>query len=56
MREEALSENAKKVGIVVTDDAIILSGTVANRAEKVTLENLARSMAGKKKVYNRLSY
>lgn len=56
MADDQLSTNAKNVKIITNKRSITLTGPVANRAEKVKLENMARSMAGKKKVYNRLTY
>lgn len=56
MSENQLSTQAKNIQINTDQDAILLEGPVANREEKVRIENLARSMAGKKKVYNRLTY
>lgn len=56
MADNQLSTDAKNIKIITVNDAITLKGPVANRAEKVKIENFARSMAGKKKVYNRLTY
>lgn len=56
LADESLSPRARNIQIVEVPEAIILSGPVANRSEKVKVENYARSMAGKKKVYNRLKY
>ena len=56
MADNQLSTNAQNIKIVTVKDAIILEGPVASRAEKVKIENLTRAMAGKKKVYNRLTY
>lgn len=56
MADDQLSTSAKNVKIITNKRSITLTGPVANRAEKVKLENMARSMAGKKKVYNRLTY
>lgn len=56
MADDQLSTNAHNIKIVTVKDAITLQGPVANKAEKVKIENMARSMAGKKKVYNRLTY
>lgn len=56
MADDQLSTNAQNIKIVTVQDAITLTGPVANREEKVKIENYARTMAGKKKVYNRLTY
>ncbi|MFA6237863.1 MAG: BON domain-containing protein [Bacteriovorax sp.] len=56
MADDQLSTNAQNIKIVTVKDAITLQGPVASRAEKVKIENFARAMAGKKKVYNRLTY
>lgn len=56
MAENQLSTRAKNIQITTADEAILLEGPVANREEKVKIENLARTIAGKKKVYNRLTY
>lgn len=56
MSDDQLSTNAKNIKIITISEAITLKGPVANKAEKVKIENYARSMAGKKKVYNRLTY
>lgn len=54
--EDQLSTRAKKIKITTLEKAIILEGPVAKKSEKIIIENLTRSMAGKKKVYNRLTY
>lgn len=56
MADNQLSTSAHNIKIITLKEAITLSGPVANKAERVKIENLARSMAGKKKVYNRLFY
>lgn len=56
MADDQLSTQAHNVTIVTNKDAITLKGKVANRAEKVKLENYARSMAGEMKVFNQLEY
>lgn len=56
MADNQLSTSAHNIKIITVNEAITLAGPVANKAEKVKIENFARSMAGKKKVYNRLSY
>lgn len=56
MADDQLSTQAHNVKIITNEDAITLKGTVANRAEKVKLENYARSMAGDLKVFNQLQY
>jgi osmotically-inducible protein OsmY len=35
---------------------ITLQGPVASKKEKMKIGNLVRSMSGKKKIYNRLTY
>lgn len=54
--ENQLSTHAKKIKITTLEKAIILEGPVAKKSEKIIIENLTRSLAGKKKVYNRLTY
>lgn len=54
--DDQLSTNAHNIKIITSKDSIILKGPVANRSEKVKIENMTRTMAGKKKVYNRLTY
>lgn len=56
MADDQLSTQAHNVTIVTNEEAITLKGKVANRAEKVKLENYARSMAGDMKVFNQLEY
>ena len=56
MADNQLSTEAHNVKIITMPKAITLKGPVASRAEKVKLENYARSMAGDKKVYNQLTY
>jgi osmotically-inducible protein OsmY len=56
MADNQLSTEAHNVQIVAQPTAITLKGKVANRAEKVKLENYARMMAGNKRVYNQLKY
>lgn len=56
MADDQLSTQAHNVKIITNEEAITLKGTVANRAEKVKLENYARSMAGDMKVFNQLEY
>jgi hyperosmotically inducible protein len=56
MADDQLSTQAHNVKIIATDDAITLKGPVANRSEKVRLENYARSLAGELKVFNQLVY
>lgn len=56
LAEDQLSSSAKKIKITTLEKAIILEGQVAKKSEKIIIENLTRSMAGKKKVYNRLTY
>ncbi len=56
MADDQLSTQAHNVKIITNKEAITLKGTVANRAEKVKLENYARSMAGDMKVFNQLEY
>jgi osmotically-inducible protein OsmY len=56
MADNQLSTNAQNIKITTAKEAITLTGPVANKEEKVKIENIARSMAGKKKVYNRLTY
>lgn len=56
MADNQLSTSAHNVKIITVKEAIILEGPVANRSERVKIENYARMMAGKKKVYNRLKY
>lgn len=56
MADDQLSTQAHNVKIITTEDAITLKGPVATRAEKVKLENYARSMAGEMKVFNQLEY
>ena len=56
MSDKQLSTEAHNVKIVRVENAIILQGHVARRAEKIKIENLARAMAGKLKVYNRITY
>jgi len=56
MADDQLSTQAHNVKIITNGEAITLKGTVANRAEKVKLENYARSMAGELKVFNQLEY
>lgn len=56
MADDQLSTSAHNIKIITLDEAITLQGPVANKAEKIKIENVARSMAGKKRVYNRLTY
>ena len=56
LADNQLSTKAKNINIVSAADSITLIGPVSSRAEKVQIENYARSMAGTKKVYNRLTY
>ena len=56
MADDQLSTDAKNIKIITLEKNITLKGHVASRAEKVKIENLARARAGKKRVYNRLTY
>jgi len=56
MSDKQLSTSAHNVTIVAEENAIILEGHVATRAEKIKIENLARARAGKMKVFNRITY
>lgn len=56
MSDKQLSPEAQNVKIITEEDSITLKGSVSGRAEKAKLENYARGMAGKKKVYNQLTY
>lgn len=56
MSDEQLSTQAHNVSIITNEESITLKGKVATRAEKVKLENYARSLAGRLKVFNQLEY
>ena len=56
MADDQLSTSAHNIKIITAKGAITLKGSVATRAEKIKIENLARSMARNKKIYNRLTY
>lgn len=54
--DSKLSIDARKIKITTNENAIVLEGHVNSKAEKVQIENLTRTRAGKKKVFNRLTY
>jgi osmotically-inducible protein OsmY len=56
MADDQLSTSAHNIKIITVKGAITLQGPVASKEEKMKIENLARSMSGKKKIYNRLTY
>lgn len=56
MSDNQLSTKAHNISIITNPESITLVGEVASRAEKVKLENYARSMAGDLKVFNQLKY
>ena len=56
LSDKQLSNSAHNVKIITEENAIILEGHVAKRAEKIRIENLARARAGKMKVFNRITY
>lgn len=56
MADNQLSMQAHNISIITNPESITLKGEVASRAEKVKLENYARSMAGDLKVFNQLKY
>jgi hyperosmotically inducible protein len=56
MADNQLSTSAHNIKIITVNEAITLKGPVANKAEKIKIENLAREMTGNKKIYNRLTY
>lgn len=56
MADDQLSTSAHNIKIITIKETITLQGPVANKEEKMKIENLARSMAGKKKVHNKLTY
>lgn len=56
MADNQLSTEAQNIQIITNPKDITLKGKVSSRAEKVKLENYARSMAGDKRVYNQLKY
>lgn len=56
MADNLLSTSAQNIKIITVGEQITLTGPVANKAEKLKIEKLARSMAGKKKIRNQLNY
>jgi osmotically-inducible protein OsmY len=56
MADDQLSTEAHNIKIITLQNGITLKGPVATRAEKVKIENYARSMAGEMKVFNQLTY
>lgn len=56
MADSLLSTSAHNIKIITVGEHITLTGPVANKAEKQKIENLARSMAGTKKIRNQLKY
>lgn len=56
LSDSKLSIDAKKIKITTYENAIVLEGHVESKAEKVQIENLTRARAGRKKVFNRLTY
>lgn len=56
MEDDQLSTNAHNIKIITIENTITLRGPVANKEEKVKIENLARSVAGPKNIDNQLTY
>ena len=56
MADNQLSTEAQNIQIITMPKDITLKGKVSSRAEKVKLENYARSLAGDKKVFNQFKY